>query len=142
MVMKKDQSFGVIPMREGAGERLFLIVQHHAGHWGFPKGHAEEGEGAVEAAARELGEETGLWDVQVSGELRFSERYVFTKRSGKRVDKTVTYFLGWVRTGQVNVQAEEIQNFVWANAQAIRDRLSFDEIRQLFDRVLAHLDGK
>lgn len=139
--MKQDVSFGVIPMRGVGGRREFLLVQHHAGHWGFPKGHAEAGEKAIEAATRELSEETGLADVAVAGKPRFSERYVFTKRSGKVVEKTVTYFLGTVRSGDVDVQVEEIRDFLWAGAADTRQRLSFDEGRALFDQVLEHLDG-
>ena len=137
--MKQDVSFGVIPMRGVGVRRTFLLVQHHAGHWGFPKGHAEPGEASIEAATRELAEETGLEDVHVAATPRFAEQYVFTKRSGRVVEKTVTYFLGTVRSGDVVVQAEEIRDFLWADAAATREQLSFDEARSLFDRVLEHL---
>ncbi len=45
-------------------EGKFLLVQPpnppDAGLWGFPGGHVELGETLVEAAARELHEETGV----------------------------------------------------------------------------------
>ena len=49
-----DRSFGVIPVRQQQGIRQYLLVQHHAGHWGFPKGHPDEGESPREAAERDL----------------------------------------------------------------------------------------
>ena len=65
--MIQDQSFGVVPVRDDAktGEQEFLLVQHQAGHWGFPKGHLEPGETPVQAAGRELAEETGLRRVKL-----------------------------------------------------------------------------
>ena len=39
--------------------RLFLLIQHQAGHWAFPKGHANPGESPAETARREFAEETG-----------------------------------------------------------------------------------
>ncbi|QRZ12340.1 NUDIX hydrolase [Paracoccus methylovorus] len=50
---------------DGSGDTMrALLVQRRnppdAGLWGFPGGHVEPGETALEAAARELAEETGI----------------------------------------------------------------------------------
>jgi mutator protein MutT len=45
------------------GERFLLVRRSHrpdAGKWGFPGGKIELGETVIEAALRELGEETGI----------------------------------------------------------------------------------
>ena len=45
------------------GDRVLLVQRRNppdAGLWGFPGGHVEPGETALEAAARELAEETGV----------------------------------------------------------------------------------
>lgn len=45
------------------GEKLLLVRRSHrpdAGKWGFPGGKIERGETIVDAALRELGEETGV----------------------------------------------------------------------------------
>jgi len=122
----------------------FLLIQHHAGHWAFPKGHPEGDETPPETARRELTEETGLNDIKLWDAPAFEERYRFTKRSGKTVDKLVTYYLGQVSAafgGEVTVQAEEIRAFAWGNRKETTRRLTFAEGRALFDEVCAYLDA-
>ncbi|MEX0300803.1 MAG: NUDIX hydrolase [Leisingera sp.] len=50
--------------RHQSGQDQVILVQRgkepNAGWWGFPGGHVEMGETALEAAARELKEETGV----------------------------------------------------------------------------------
>lgn len=138
-----DHSFGVIPYRQNdAGGREFLLIQHLAGHWSFPKGHAERGESPLETALRELAEETGLADVPLRPRPALEEHYRFTKRSGKLIDKTVTYYLGRVDAdARITVQPEEVAAYAWANASDAMDRLTFDEGRRLLEQAVAVLDA-
>ena len=138
--MVNDFSCGVIPYRIKAGQREFLLIQHKAGHWSFPRGHPEVGETELETARRELLEETGLCDVQIDEEQAFEENYRFTKRSGKQVNKCVIYFLGQVAPGQkLKLQQEEVADYAWGPAKQTRKKLTFDEGKALFDSVLAYL---
>ena len=141
--MATDFSCGVIPYRVNeAGVREFLLIQHKAGHWAFPKGHPEEGETYLETARRELAEETGLTDVALDEGRPLEEHYSFTKRSGKEVHKRVVYFLGRVTGGHgVVLQEEEVSDFFWGDSDQTRDRLSFDEGRALLDEALSYLDA-
>lgn len=140
--MKTDFSCGVIPYRTIDGRRQFLLIQHKAGHWAFPKGHPEDGETHLQTARRELAEETGIDAVQIDATRAFDESYRFTKRSGKQVRKRVVYYVGEVGADQaVVLQQAEVSDHLWADAQATRDRMSFDEGRALLDEVLAYLGG-
>lgn len=135
-----DASFGVIPVQDAAGGRKYLLVRHHAGHWGFPKGHAEGSETPVEAAVRELVEETGLVATRLLDDRPLVEVYHFTT-SGGRVRKTVTYFVGYVESDAVTPQAEEVCACEWGTYQQTRARLTFDEGRKLLDQAEALLTG-
>ena len=138
--IKDDYSCGVVPCRVVEGVREYLLVQHHAGHWAFPKGHPEADESPIQTAARELAEETGLAQADLLEAPAFEEAYTFTKRSGTQVRKLVTYFLGQVSAdAQVTAQPEEICAIAWGDAQATRARLTFDEGRRLFEEVEAYL---
>ena len=58
--LKKEKACGCIIIENGQ----VLLIQQTEGHWGFPKGHVEEGETELETAIREVKEETNL-DVEV-----------------------------------------------------------------------------
>ncbi|MFP4145662.1 MAG: bis(5'-nucleosyl)-tetraphosphatase [Phycisphaeraceae bacterium] len=137
--MKQDASFGVIPVFEQAGERKYLLVQHRGGHWGFPKGHPEPGEAPRETARRELVEETGLEPERLLAEPALRESYVFTKRRGTRVRKTVTYYIGFVSDPRTTPQPEEISACAWGDFGETRARMSFREGRRLLEQAEAHL---
>lgn len=141
--VQTDYSCGVIPFRSTAHGREFLLVQHHAGHWAFPKGHPEGDETPIETAQRELREETGLSDVRLIEAPAFEEAYAFTKKTGRRVEKIVTYYLGELSEGDatVTVQPQEVQAFAWGDAAATGARLTFAQGRAMLDEVLDYLDG-
>ncbi|MFI4859740.1 MAG: bis(5'-nucleosyl)-tetraphosphatase [Phycisphaerales bacterium JB063] len=139
--MKNDFSYGMIPFRVVEGRREFLLVQHHAGHWAFPKGHADEGESPLQAAQREMLEETGLAPVRTVSTPAFEERYKFIKRSGKKVRKTVTYYLCELAgDAAVQIQPAEIADHFWGDAPATRQRITFEEGREMFDQVQRYLE--
>lgn len=128
--MKHDRSFGIIPTRVGNRQRLYLLIRHHAGHWGFPKGHADADETGIQAARRELREETGIAEVDVSDDVEFTEEYRFS-RDGQMFHKTVTYYLGTVNTSAVVIQDEELQDFRWVPFRQAMELITFPEGKRL-----------
>ncbi len=56
------RSAGVVIARRRSGDWRVLVLRA-AGHWDFPKGLLEEGEGAHDAARREATEGTGIADL-------------------------------------------------------------------------------
>ncbi|MFI5343517.1 MAG: NUDIX domain-containing protein, partial [Chlamydiales bacterium] len=88
--MKHDFSYGIIPVRIWNQQRQVLLVQHYAGHWAFPKGHAEVGENHQQAAERELLEETGLTVQTYLSDQTFIEHYFF-RHQGELIEKKVQY---------------------------------------------------
>lgn len=137
-----DFSCGVIPWRSTEHGREYLLIQHNAGHWAFPKGHPEEGETEVETARRELEEETGIKHVRVQAEPFFDESYIFDKRGRGPTHKTVRYFLGEVWGGELQLQEEEVQAAAWAGAELTRARITFEEGKKLLDLAEDYLEGR
>jgi len=134
----KDEAFGIVPILHQDDGSLFLLIQHHAGHWGFPKGHADPGESALEAACREFVEETGVVAYTVLDGASFLERYNFM-REGQRFEKTVIYFPALVQSATVEYQKEEIRAYVWATFEQAIARLTFEGARQVLKNVHDYL---
>jgi bis(5'-nucleosidyl)-tetraphosphatase len=135
----RDQSFGVIPVRRQSGQYLYLLVQHHAGHWAFPKGHAERGESDEQAARRELREETGVANVTLLDDFSLTETYFF-KRNGQNVAKTVRYFLGLVKSHSVRIQVAEIKDYAWADFAKASSLITFSESQRMLNEANAYLE--
>jgi len=137
--MKEDRSYGVIPVLKKNDKTTYLLVQHREGHWAFPKGHAEAGESDLEAARRELAEETGITVCRIVEEPSFSEGYVIRKKD-EPISKTVKYYLGFVQSLDVTVQESEIADFAWLEYEAALERLTFEEARKILRAAHAHLE--
>jgi bis(5'-nucleosidyl)-tetraphosphatase len=133
-----DEAFGIVPILESADGYQFLLIQHHAGHWGFPKGHADTGEAAVQAARREFTEETGITEFTLLDQVSFSEQYVFT-RGACQFSKTVVYYPALIHNATVTCQPEEIQNYAWLDYTRAIGTLTFDGARRILTEVHQYL---
>ena len=131
-------SCGIIPVERVGDEWHLLLVRLHAGHWGFPKGHREEGESSLETATRELAEETGLEIVRLFSEEPIVEEY-WLRRSFDRVRKQVVYFVAEVR-GELKIQEEEVREAKWVPIDAVTRYVRFSSIRQLIAEVRTRLE--
>jgi 8-oxo-dGTP pyrophosphatase MutT (NUDIX family) len=135
------ESFGVVPLQKIDGIwHVFLILHKEGHHWGFPKGRKNPGEDALQAAKRELFEETGLQVVRLLCDKPLIEKYRF--RHQRRLQyKKVCYYIAEV-DGTVQLQPEEIREGKWLPLDSARDVLSFAEAKAICDEALKLLDSK
>jgi bis(5'-nucleosidyl)-tetraphosphatase len=140
----KDAAFGIVPIfvqeTDDSSEMQFLLIRHWAGHWGFPKGHAEGEETAIVTACRELEEETGIQAYTVLDDTSFVEQYSF-KKDGETIEKTVTYFIARVESPAVTCQEQEIQAYTWVNFDTALQTITFDQAKRILQRVYDHLQA-
>jgi len=83
----------VLVLREPPECRTLMLRAWH--HWDFPKGIAEAGEQAIEAAVRELREETGIEDADFAWGDRFIETGPYSR------GKLARYYLARTQTEDV-----------------------------------------
>lgn len=133
-----DAAFGIIPILPQPDGYQFLLIQHWGGHWGFPKGHAEDKETPIAAACREFEEETGISAYEVIESVSFTEQYRFFKDKHP-IDKTVIYFPAWVKSTIVVRQQEEIQNYSWLSYEDALKQMSFKQGKQVLRQVQQYL---
>jgi bis(5'-nucleosidyl)-tetraphosphatase len=129
--VKFEKSCGVVIYRHCNDTVEFLTVRSKTfGHWGFPKGHVEEGESEKETAKREVLEETGL-DIALDNEFRISIEY--SPMEG--AIKEVVFFMGEYLSGEMSIQQEEIQDYKWLNYSRTFELLTFDNERKVLTEV-------
>jgi len=89
-----ELSAGIILVRNISNYQTIevLLLLHTAGHWDFPKGNLELRETELEAAIRELKEETGIVHFRLFPNFRYIITYRY-RRNQRLVSKKVTYFL-------------------------------------------------
>jgi 8-oxo-dGTP pyrophosphatase MutT (NUDIX family) len=117
---------GVVVRRDGPRPRFLLVTARRSpGEWVLPKGHIEAGETAVEAAVREVLEESGV--AATAGDTLGDLEY---DTPGGRI--RARFF---VMAFQSEGQPAESRERAWVTADDARKRLRWDDARELIARA-------
>ncbi|MBI5273642.1 MAG: NUDIX domain-containing protein [Chlamydiales bacterium] len=138
--MIKDFSCGILPLKfDGKKWQVFLVQHKHGLHWAFPKGHPNERETYLEAAARELKEETGLEVLVWIMTSPIMETYRF-ERDNQHYDKTVYYFAARVTVVPPTLDLKEIIDGNWFELYHACDRLTFLTSKNTLKELESYLE--
>lgn len=108
-------SAGVVVVRPQAARWRFLLLRAYQ-HWDFPKGLVEPGESPLEAACREVTEETTLTELA----FRWGEVYIETGPYWR--NKVARYYLAEAPAGEVDLPVNpelgrpEHEEFRWVTS--------------------------
>jgi 8-oxo-dGTP pyrophosphatase MutT (NUDIX family) len=125
-----ETSSGGVVFRRADDRDLFLLIRDPYGNWGLPKGHLEGGETPVEAAVREVAEETGLAELAVVDQLPTIDWYF--KDGSAVVHKFCHFFLIECPLGEPCPQIEEgITECIWLPLDGALGTLSYANAREV-----------
>ena len=125
--MRGGEVVTIVPTRRAAdGSRVLAL----------PKGHVDPGESTIEAAAREVREETGIVAEPVCelGESRY-----WYRRGGRTVGKSAAFFLFTYLEGDTADHDDEVEEVRWLPLQEAQTALSHDAEREMVGLALAYL---
>ncbi|WP_347981312.1 bis(5'-nucleosyl)-tetraphosphatase [Limosilactobacillus portuensis] len=128
---------GAVVYRKNTGKIEYLLLEsQNKGHFlGFPKGHVEGNETLEETAKREIKEETQL---VLPIDTSFHVYTEYDLPNGNRKQMTL-YTADLTQSEDIHLQAEEIKNCGWFNYADARERLTYNNLKQLLDQVNDHL---
>ena len=124
VVVRGTDCIVIVPIRRAAGGTQVLAL---------PKGHPEPGESPADAALREVREEAGV-DASVREKLG-DVRYWY-QRDGRRIAKTVTFFLLDYVAGEPDDHDHEVEYARWIGLDEAARSLSYKGERDMAARAL------
>jgi len=129
-IVREPTAGGIVFRRNDEGQVEILLIQDAKDRWTIPKGHIEEGETAVAAAQREIGEEAGLHQTQVIGWLgKIHFRY---RRVDKLVLMTTQIYLVRALGDTDAIQKEDWMNGIkWFKFHDALDAIEYEDIGKL-----------
>ena len=128
IVVRDGEIVVIVPTRRAAdGSRVLAL----------PKGHVDPGETPIEAAVREVREETGIVAEPVCelGESRY-----WYRRDGCTIGKSVAFFLCDYVEGDTADHDDEVEEVRWIGLEQAHTALTHAAEREMVELALAHLD--
>lgn len=129
-IVREPTAGGIVFRRNKKGEVEILLIQDAKDRWTIPKGHIEEGETAKQTAAREIGEEAGLHEVDMLdwlGKIHF--RY---RRIDKLVLMTTQIYLVRAKGNTDAIEKESWMNDIkWFSFNDALDAIEYEDIGKL-----------
>jgi 8-oxo-dGTP pyrophosphatase MutT (NUDIX family) len=136
--VKSERSAGGVIYQERAGDMwVALIATRGKSIWGLPKGQIEKGEKPLEAALREVMEETGLSGDHVA-DLGQIEYWYRDSKSHVLCHKRVQYYLLKYVKGDVNQHGWEVDDARWFPIDEALDTASYENEREVLSRAREH----
>jgi DNA polymerase len=136
--MRFEYSAGAFVYRKRAsGIELLLLKRKGSDAYDLPKGHIEKGENAVQAAVREIKEETGL-DAIFLPFFQTSTHYIFTRKK-VRISKSVKFFISRSQGNKVTISNEH-KGYTWCYFDKAAALLKYKDLLDVLSQVKDYIE--
>lgn len=128
VVVRGDEVVVIVPSRRASdGSKVVAL----------PKGHIDPGENALQAATREVREETGIVAEPVTelGETRY-----WYRRDGQTIPKSVSFYLFKYMEGDTADHDDEVEEARWVALKDAEAELSHAAEREMVARAIEYLE--
>ena len=116
-----------------------VIVNQNHDSWSLPKGHIDPGESSLEAALREIYEETGIKKPTYIKSLGKFKRYRIGLDGNDDLSELKTIAIYLFKSNQINLQPIDPNNpeAIWVNVEEAYKLLSHEEDKSFFKKSLS-----
>jgi len=138
MILKTESAGGVVLNKYGE----VLVVNQNGKTWSLPKGHVESQEDHMQAARREIYEESGVSDLNFVKELGVYQRYKvsLSGEDDTAEFKTITMYLFKTAQHDLNPRDRDNPEARWVKKEQVVELLTHYKDKEFFKRIIHQLE--
>jgi ADP-ribose pyrophosphatase YjhB (NUDIX family) len=123
------------------GQGMVLVVNQNGTSWSLPKGHVNPGEEPIDAAIREIMEESGITDLHFLCALGAYGRYKIGQNSGenKQEWKVLLFFLFNTKQNELNPQDPNHPHARWVHPDEVEALLTHPKDKAFYKSIRAQI---
>lgn len=126
-MMQTIKKAGAVIQHPEDSSQFLIIYRKKYQDWSFPKGHVEEGESDIDAARREVKEETGL-DTEL---IKALPTICFT---GGKGEIEISMYLMKATSDATRIEKEG-DMLEWVPREKVAERLTHENLREWFGKL-------
>jgi len=119
-------------------DKKVLVVSQNGNSWSLPKGKIDEGEEKLEAATREIYEESGIKNLKLIKEFKSYERYRIGLDGGEDKSELKTIYMYLFETEEMELGPLDPANpeARWVNKEDVAELLTHKKDKEFFLGVI------
>ena len=119
------------------GQGMILVVNQNGTSWSLPKGHVDSGEEPLQAAIREIMEESGIDDLHFLRVLGVYGRFKLGKNTGedKQEWKVLLFFLFKTRQNELNPKDPHHPQARWVHPDEVEALLTHPKDKAFYKSI-------
>ena len=143
--MIQEFSYGIIPIYKNSDweYEILIVKKRPAWHWAFPWWHIEFTETPIQAAYRELHEETWIRNIEVNESAFFEMHYKYIKNNDRvEIEKYVWLYLWSVTNKQSHADLQELSEIKWVTLPEAIKEVTYPSSKGLVQKIQEYLEIK